>query len=90
MAPLAMQEFTGIENFTRYVTKNGGVSTAGKNGLNENIAFADSTIFEMLDYPLTKGNHHSFKQVSSAFIMNDLPLNILETQILSGKYSRST
>lgn len=70
-APLAMQDFAGIKRFTRYVKKNGSVSTEDK-ALNENIAFADKTIFEMFDFPLVKGSHESFNEISSAIINEDI------------------
>lgn len=71
LAPLAAQEISGIERFTRYVS-DGGYMRYGDNAFSERIAFADSTFFQMFDYPLLKGNHQSFKNKYSIFINEEL------------------
>jgi putative ABC transport system permease protein len=59
-APAIAEEVAGIERFTRYVG-DGGLMRYGDKSFSEPIFFADSTFFEMFDYPLVKGSTASFK-----------------------------
>jgi putative ABC transport system permease protein len=54
------QEVAGIERYTRYVG-DGGYMRYGDKSFSEQIFFADSTFFDMFDYPLEKGSTASFK-----------------------------
>lgn len=67
LGPIASSEISGIERYTRYIT-DGGFMRYGEYVFAENIAFADSTFFELFDFPLRSGSHESFKDKSSVFI----------------------
>src|SRR6187431_2620137 len=51
LAPTAAQEIAGIERFTRYVS-DGGLMRNGDKIFSEQIAFVDSTFFDMFEFPL--------------------------------------
>lgn len=67
MAPIMTEEVAGIEKFTRY-THEGGYMRYNDQPFFERISFADSTFFEMFDYPLLHGNHKSFKNKRAIFL----------------------
>lgn len=67
MAPIAVSEISGIERYTRFIY-NGGYMRYGDNAFSEGIAFADSTFFDMFDFPLVAGSHKSFKNKHSIFL----------------------
>lgn len=71
MAPLATHEIAGIERYTRYIS-DGGNMRFGDNVFSERISFADSTFFEMFDFPLIKGSYESFKNKYSIYINEEL------------------
>ena len=67
MAPIAMEEISGIKKYTRYLN-DGGAMRYGDKTFNEGIAFTDSTFFDVFDFPLATGSHRSFKAKNSIFI----------------------
>ncbi len=71
LAPLAAQEIAGIERFTRFA-RDGGYVRNGDKAFAERIAFADSTFFDMFDFPLISGNHKTFKEKHSIFLSDKL------------------
>jgi ABC-type antimicrobial peptide transport system permease subunit len=71
LAPTAAQEFSGIGRFTRFV-RDGGYVRNGDKAFAEGISFADSTFFEMFDFPLAAGNHKAFKDKYSIFISEEV------------------
>jgi len=71
LPPLAMPEMTGIERYTRYLS-DGCYMRYGDKAFSEGISFADSTFFDMFDYPLLRGNHKSFKDKYSIFLSEEL------------------
>lgn len=66
-APNAIKDFSGIKRFTRY-NEEGGSVKYGDDVFREGIAFADSTFFDMFDFPLLHGSHKAFKNLESIFI----------------------
>src|SRR5689334_19033851 len=66
MAPIAMEEISGIKKYTRYLN-DGGAMRYGDKTFNEGIAFTDSTFFDLFDFPLAAGSHRSFKAKNSIF-----------------------
>ncbi|RAV99234.1 ABC transporter permease [Pseudochryseolinea flava] len=71
MAPIALEEIAGIKSYTRYQI-GGGALRYKDNAFNQAIAFADSSFFEMFDFPLEKGSHRSFQEKNSIFISETL------------------
>jgi putative ABC transport system permease protein len=66
-APNAIKDFSGIKKFTRY-NREGGSIKYGDDIFSESVAFADSTFFEMFDFPLLHGSHEAFKNLESIYI----------------------
>lgn len=67
MGPIITEEVAGIERFTRY-THEGDYIRYNDQPFFEKISFADSTFFDMFDYPLVHGNHKSFKNKRAIFL----------------------
>lgn len=67
MLPAAAEEIAGIERYTRFVYGGGALRYEDKT-FNEGIAFADSTFFDLFEYPLVTGSHRSFKEKNSIFL----------------------
>ncbi len=67
MGPAMVNDLAGIESFTRYIY-DGGFVRFGDNAFNESIVFADSTFFELFEYPLLKGSFESFKKVNTVIL----------------------
>lgn len=67
MIPIAKDEISGIERYTRFLY-GGGALYYGDKAFNEGIAFADSAFFDLFDYPLVAGNHRFFHDRNSIFI----------------------
>lgn len=71
MAPIAAGEIAGIERYTRYLFDNGSLRYNDK-VFNQGLAFADSSFFDLFDYPLTSGSHKFFKAKNSIFLSEAL------------------
>ena len=67
MPPIAIEEISGIKQYTRFLS-DGGAMRYGDKAFNEGISFTDSTFFDMFDFPLAAGNPRSFKAKNSIFI----------------------
>lgn len=82
VGPMATQDIAGIKRFVRIAGSQGGgasVSYINKetninNTFGEYISYADSTLFEMFDLPLTAGSHEAFKDLHSIFINQDIAI----------------
>jgi len=76
IAPMVAEDLAGIRRYMRYAGNAiGGASVSYvdddskiNNAFSENIVFADSTLFDMFDFPLSKGSHEAFKDRHSVFI----------------------
>lgn len=68
---IAVPEIAGIERFTRYL-RDGVFMRHGDKAFSEKISFADSTFFDMFDFPLLAGNHKAFKNKHSIFLSEEL------------------
>ncbi len=76
IAPSAAQDFAGIKSFLRYAgNPTGGTSvsqqneeTSTINTFSEFVLFADSTLFDLFDFPLVAGSHMAFDDRQSIFI----------------------
>jgi len=71
LPPIAVPGIAGIERYTRYLS-DGGYMHYGDKTFSEGISFADSTFFEMFDYPLQSGSHKAFKNKHSIFLSEEL------------------
>jgi ABC-type antimicrobial peptide transport system permease subunit len=71
MGPIAAGEIAGIERYTRFLYGAGSLRH-GDNSHTETLAFADSTFFDLFDYPLVSGAHKSFKEKNSIFLTEEL------------------
>ena len=71
LAPDAASEIAGIERYTRFITGSGFVSDQEK-GFREIIGFADSTFFDMFDFPLLAGDHRYFRDKNAVYLTVDL------------------
>ncbi|MEM9329611.1 MAG: ABC transporter permease, partial [Bacteroidota bacterium] len=73
VGPMAAQDFSGIKRYLRYALDQVGVSYGSNSSeeiksFYESVAFADSTLFDMFDFPLASGSHEAFKDKYSVFI----------------------
>jgi ABC-type antimicrobial peptide transport system permease subunit len=71
LAPIAADEIAGIGRYTRFLFGGGSVRY-GDNAFNEGIAFADSTFFDLFDFPIVTGSAKSFKEKNSIFLSEEL------------------
>jgi|GEM_PF-133980 len=71
LPPFALPQIAGIERFTRYLRDRGYMHYRDK-AFTERISFADSTFFDMFDFPLLTGNHKAFKDKHSILISEKL------------------
>jgi len=71
LGPIAAEEIAGIGRYTRFLY-GGGSMRYGDKAFNEGLAFADSSFFDLFDYPLVTGSHKSFKDKNSIFLNEEL------------------
>jgi putative ABC transport system permease protein len=71
LPPLAAEEIAGIDRYTRFLG-DGGSLRYGDEAFNEYLSFADSSFFDMFDFPLEAGSHKSFKEKNSIFITAEI------------------
>ncbi len=70
MSPIAAQELAGIEKYTRFLYGSGSLRYEDKSNT-EGLAFADSSFFDMFDFPLASGSHKFFKDKNSIFLTEE-------------------
>jgi len=71
LAPVAAGEIAGIERYTRFIYGDGSMRY-GDNAFNEGLSFADSSFFDLFDFPLVSGSAKSFKEKNSIFLTEEL------------------
>ncbi len=84
LPPMAANDIAGVERYTRYVF-GGGSLRYGDLSFNEFMAFADSSFFELFDYPLESGNHLFFKDKNSIFLSQELAKKYFGNEDPTGK-----
>jgi putative ABC transport system permease protein len=84
MIPVAAEEISGIGRYTRFLY-GGGALYYGDKAFNEMIAFADSSFFDLFEYPLTSGNHKFFHDKNSIFLSPVLAKKYFGTEDPTGK-----
>ena len=67
MAPIAKDQIAGIKRYTRFIY-GGGAMRYGDKAFNENIAFADSSFFDMFEHPMASGSTRAFKTKNNIII----------------------
>lgn len=67
----AKREVSGINTFTRYATSRGNL-ISGEKLFRENVAFVDTSFFEIFDFPLLFGNHQQIRSRNSVYISQEL------------------
>lgn len=70
LGPNAQMDIAGIQRFTRY-NGEGGYVRSGDDSFRENVSFADSTFFEMFDFPLLHGSYQSFQELHTVFLSEE-------------------
>jgi ABC-type antimicrobial peptide transport system permease subunit len=84
MAPIASEDIAGIKNYTRYVRAGVNLNYNDK-AFSEGIAFADSTFFDMFEFPLKSGNHANFRNRESIYLNEDLAVKYFGEEQAVGK-----
>lgn len=84
LAPVAAGEIAGIERYTRFIHGNGSMRYGDKS-FNEGLSFADSTFFDLFDFPLVTGSTKSFKEKNSIFLTEELAKKYFGSQDPVGK-----
>jgi len=84
LAPEAIQSIAGIDKYTRFIRSNGLVQS-GDRGFNENIAFADYSIFEMFDFPMQHGDDQSFEDKHTIYLSSELAGKIFDDKDPTGE-----
>ncbi|MFY0690082.1 MAG: ABC transporter permease [Cyclobacteriaceae bacterium] len=76
VGPMAAADFSGIKNYMRYAGNSfSGASVSYINpetndikSFGETVVFADSTLFDLFDFPLAAGSYDAFKDRESVFL----------------------
>lgn len=71
MAPIAAEDIAGIDSYVRVVYAGGALRYEDK-AFSQGICFADSTLFDLFDFPLTTGSHNAFKEKNTIFLTETL------------------
>jgi putative ABC transport system permease protein len=85
--PAILRDYPFIENFVR-IRENGVVITKGRETINEhNVAFADSTLFEVFTLPMIYGNpKNALNQPNSVVITESIAKKYFNTSQVLGKF----
>lgn len=67
LGPIAAEDVSGIDNYVRILYGGGALRYEDK-AFNEGICFADSTLFDLFEFPLISGSDKSFKDKNSIFL----------------------
>ncbi|HEV8515816.1 MAG TPA: FtsX-like permease family protein [Cyclobacteriaceae bacterium] len=84
LPPIGVPGIAGIERYTRYLS-DAGYMRYGDKAFSEQISFADSTFFEMFDFPLLSGNQKAFKNKHSIFLSEELAKKYFADEEAVGK-----
>lgn len=71
LPPIAVNEVAGVERYVRFLY-GGGALRFGDKVFNEGLAFADSSFFDLFDFPLISGSQKSFKDKNTIFLGEEL------------------
>ena len=71
MPPIAAEDISGIEEFTRYIVADAYVSY-GEESFEENISFVDESFFELFNFKLKSGVFENFKDMNSIFLSSEM------------------
>jgi ABC-type antimicrobial peptide transport system permease subunit len=84
LAPIAAGEIAGIERYTRFLYGSGSLRFEDKSN-SEGLAFADSSFFELFDFPLVSGSHKFFKDKNSIFLTEEFAKKYFGNEDPTGK-----
>lgn len=71
LGPVMAEEISGVKQFTRFISNSGYVRYEDK-AFREWLSFADSTFFDMFDFPLQSGTTKNFKDKYSIYISREM------------------
>ncbi|WP_020526389.1 ABC transporter permease [Flexithrix dorotheae] len=84
LAPIAIEEISGIDRFTRYVGE-GCYMRYDEKVFSEGVSFADSTFFDMFKFNLLEGDFKSFDDKYSIFLSEKLAKKYFGEESAVGK-----
>jgi putative ABC transport system permease protein len=84
LAPVAATEIAGIDRYTRYIYES-GYMRYGEKAFSEGLVFADSTFFQMFDFPLEAGSHKFFQDKHSIFLTKEYAIKYFGDEDPIGK-----
>lgn len=84
MGPSIAEEISGVQKFTRFIS-NGGLLRYEDKPFAEWLCFADSTFFEMFDFPLISGSTENFKDKYSIFLSKEMAIKYFAKEDPIGK-----
>jgi putative ABC transport system permease protein len=71
LAPMAAEEISGIKRYIRYI-RDGGALVYKDKAFSEGISFADSSFFDLFDFPMRSGSAKAFKEKNAIFIDEEI------------------
>lgn len=71
MPPIAAEDISGIEAYTRYMGDDAYVSY-GEESFQESVSFADDSFFEIFNFKLEAGSIRNFKDQNSIFLSSEM------------------
>ncbi|MGD1959435.1 MAG: ABC transporter permease [Fulvivirga sp.] len=88
MAPLAAEEISSIEKYSRYTSAQVALSVESE-AFYETVRFADADFFEMVDISLLKGSYENFKSQNTIFLTEDIATKYFANEEPVGRVMRA-
>ncbi|MEM6361527.1 MAG: ABC transporter permease [Bacteroidota bacterium] len=88
MAPLAAEEISSIEKYSRYTSAQIALSIESE-AFYETVRFADADFFEMVDISLLKGSYENFKSQNTIFLTEDIATKYFASEEPVGRVMRA-
>ncbi|MEM9300250.1 MAG: ABC transporter permease, partial [Bacteroidota bacterium] len=88
MAPLAAEEISSIEKYSRYTSAQVALSVESE-AFYETVRFADADFFEMVDISLLKGSYENFKSQNTIFLTEDIATKYFASEEPVGRVMRA-
>lgn len=88
MAPMAAEEISGIEKFSRYTSANVALSVENE-AFYETVRFADADFFDMVTIGMVKGSVENFKDRNSVFLTEEIAHKYFADEEPVGKVMRA-
>ena len=87
LGPAASADIAGVNRFTRFIRTPGYISHESK-GFRTGISFADTSFFDLFDFPLASGNTQQFKNKSTIILSESLAQKLFGEENPIGKTVR--